>query len=365
MNAALPKLREDLLRSAGGRALLTLLSWLYGAAVLARQRLYGWGILSSRRLPARTICIGNLTAGGTGKTTAVLLAARTLRQHEKSVAILTRGYARPSASKEVKVLHGGRSVGWMEAGDEPWMMHQTLKDLDVPILVCPDRYRAGMDAVSHYDPDVLLLDDGYQHLALRRDLDVLLLSAADPFGGGRLLPRGTLREPLGAMRRAGMIIITHSDSVPLKRLDEIRLRIRETNPKAQILQAVHRPDHLFDLKREGRRPLKQLKGLDVSCFCGLGDPAPFEAHLRGLGAKVRQAWRFPDHHPYTRRELRSIDGVREKMAVVTTFKDAARLPADWDQVLQGEVLALGIRMEITEGLESWEALLLQRRGRRS
>lgn len=352
---------------APGRALLTVCSWLYGAAVTTRTVLYMLRVLASRRLPVKTVCIGNLTVGGTGKTPAVLLAARTLHRRRLRVAILSRGYKRPKSERGVRVLLDSQETSWESSGDEPWMMHHALRGLGIPILVSADRYQAGLQALEHYDSQVLLLDDGFQHLRLERDLDILLINALDPFGGGRLLPLGDLREPLSALRRAGMIVLTHADQVHAEWLEETRGILARINPGAPILEAAHRPDFLFDLKEESKRPLSHLDGRDAACFSAIGDPASFEALVRRIGARTVQTWRYPDHHPYTMRELRSIETVRRgkhgpgtgegTIPLVTTFKDVPRLPPGWRETIGGEVLALGIKMEILKGADLWESEL--------
>ena len=349
--------RERLRGSLAGRLALRVASWIYGAAVVLRRLLYAAGILPSQRLAARTICFGNITAGGTGKTPAVLLAAQTLRRKGKSVAILTRGYGRPDPAKDVVVLDGDRRPSWRLAGDEPCMLHYALQGLDVPILICADRVKAAETAVARFRPDVLLLDDGFQHLRVKRDADIVLVNATDPWGGGRLLPSGDLREPRWALGRASLVLLTHADRVPRQQLDALRAEIAARHPRLPMAEAVHRPCFLFDLSLETRRPLTRLRRREVTLLCGIGDPDSFADQVRRVGATVAQQWRFPDHHPYTLEELRSIERTRMGRAVVTTFKDFPRLPPGWQQALTGETFALGIRLEITNGRQLWESLL--------
>ncbi|MFH1724165.1 MAG: tetraacyldisaccharide 4'-kinase [Elusimicrobiota bacterium] len=350
-------LRNRIQAHAAGRLLLGALALLYGAAVLLRNILYWLRLLPSRKLPVRTVCVGNLTTGGTGKTSAVLLAAQTLHKKQVSTAILSRGYGRRRKARDVQVLLNTQSARWEETGDEPWMMHRALKGTAIPILISSDRCRAGDTALTYYKPQVLLLDDGFQHRKLRRDLDIVLINAINPFGGGKLLPAGNLREPLRALRRAGLAVITHADQVPSRRLAEIRETINGYNPKLPVLEAIHRADFLLDLKRDRRRRLSHIKKKAVACFSGIGDPRPFEEQLRRIGSRLIQTWRYPDHHPYTLDELRSIESLRRGLPVLTTFKDFPRLPPGWQEILRGEVLALGIRMEITKGRPLWEEAL--------
>jgi tetraacyldisaccharide 4'-kinase len=348
------RLRKKLKEKPAGRFLLALLAMVYRCAVGLRNLLYDFGLLPSKRLKARTICIGNLTTGGTGKTSAVLAAAHALASRQVKTAILSRGYKRLRPTREVQVLLNTQNISWQETGDEPWMMHQALKGLGIPILVSPNRRLAGETALFYYDSQVLLLDDGFQHRRLKRDLDVVLLNATDPFGGGRLLPYGDLREPLSALKRAGLILLTHSDEVTPERLDEIRKTVVSHAPDTPIAEAAHRPDYLLDLKEGRRRRLNHLKGTPAVCFSAIGAPDSFETMLREIGAHIAQRWRYPDHHPYSARELQAIENLRDGMPVITTFKDFPRLPPDWQEFLKGEVLVLGVRMDILKGKSEWE-----------
>ncbi|MBI3288908.1 MAG: tetraacyldisaccharide 4'-kinase [Elusimicrobia bacterium] len=347
------KRRERLKKSLGGRALLGAASLAYGAGVLARRGLYASGALKRRRISAKVVCVGNLTSGGTGKTPAVLLAAETLRKRGHDVAILSRGYGREGPQKEVSVLIDGRHTDWRLCGDEPWMIHQALQGLGVPVLVCADRAKAGDLAVEMYGSRVLILDDGFQHLRLHRDLDVVLVNARDPFGGGRLLPLGNLREPVSALRRAGMVVITHADRVTSAELARLRQAIESLHPGVAVLESAHKADHLLDVRTETRLPLARLKDRAVVALSGIGDPLPFETQLESLGATVAQFWRYPDHHPYTARELKSIEDLRGDLPLVTTHKDFVRLPDDWRELLSGEVFVLGIKLDLLKGRNVW------------
>ncbi len=347
------KRRSLLQKHLPGKVLLGAASLAYGAGVAGRKLLYDLKILPRRTLDAKVVCIGNLTTGGTGKTPAVLLAAETLRRRGHEVSIVSRGYGRAVRKKDVAVLIDGRQTDWHLCGDEPWMIHQSLQGLGIPVLVCPDRAKAGALAVEMYGSRVIILDDGFQHRKVHRDLDVVLVNARDPFGGGSLLPLGNLREPISALKRADMVIITHADRVTAVELEDIRARIETIRPGLNILESVHRPDHLLDVRTEINRPLSHLKGKAVVALSGLGDPLSFEATLEELGATLAQTWRYPDHHAYSERELKSIEDLRGGLPLVTTFKDFVRLPACWRKVLTGEILVLGIKLDILRGREHW------------
>ncbi|MDE2491595.1 MAG: tetraacyldisaccharide 4'-kinase [Elusimicrobia bacterium] len=347
------KRREKLRRTLPGKALLGAASAAYGAGVLGRRLLYGLKVLPQKRLDAKVVCIGNLTTGGTGKTPAVLLAAETLRRRGHDVAILSRGHGRTAPRREVTVLLDGRRTDWRLCGDEPWMVHQSLQGLGVPVLVCPDRVKSGELAVEMYGSRVLILDDGFQHLRLKRDLDVVLVNARDPFGGGRLLPWGDLREPVSALRRAHLVVITHADRVTAAELAALRARIDAAHPGVPVLESEHKADHVLDVRTEKKLPLSWLKDKTVVALSGIGDPLSFESQLESLGAKIAQTWRYPDHHAYADAEIRSIEDLRGGLPLVTTLKDFVRLPDRWRDLLAGDVMVLGIKLELLKGRNLW------------
>ncbi|MBI5624866.1 MAG: tetraacyldisaccharide 4'-kinase [Elusimicrobia bacterium] len=355
----LPGLRARLKGGLAGKAALGAASLAYGAAVRTRRLLYDWNVLGSSKLGCRVVCFGNLTAGGTGKTPAVALAAQTLRQRKYGVVILSRGYGRKAGKKEVVVLRDGHVPPWTECGDEPWMLHQALQGLDVPILVAPDRVAAGLQALSFFQPDVILLDDGFGHLRLKRDLDVLMVHAARPFGDRRLLPYGDLREPLSALSRAKLIVLTHADQVKPSELDLLKDELQERSPGAAVVESCHRPDYLLDASADRRLEPGSLRGQKAVSLSGIAEPEQFESLLASLGVELVQRWRFPDHHPFTLEEVRSIANARKGLPVVTTMKDLVRLPEGWKEALGPGLHGLAVKLEITKGKATWAKLLTE------
>lgn len=351
------KRRRRVAASWPGKAALWLASMAYGAVVVLRRALYEWRLIKSRKLAAKVISIGNLTTGGTGKTPAVLLAAQTLRKRNHSVAIVSRGYGRKVQDGEVISLLDDKAPDWTLCGDEPWMMHHALQGQGVPVLVCADKAKAGHEAVTYYHSTLVVVDDGFQHLRLRRDLDVVLVNARDPFGGGRLLPLGNLREPARTLSRAGLIVVTHADRVPPAELASLKETLASLS-RAPVIESAHKPDFLLEARTEKRHKLAELEGRGVVTLCGLGDPGAFEAMVEGLGVKIAQRWRYPDHHPYKARELRSIEKLRARKPLVTTFKDFTRLPKTWREDLSGEIFVLAVKLDIVKGRNIWIDTLL-------
>ena len=297
-------------------------SALYGAALEARARLYGSGRLPSSRAACPVVSVGNLTFGGTGKTPFVEFLARRFRFEGKRPAILSRGYRRRSAGVVVVSRGDGPVVGPDEGGDEPVAMARKLPG--VPVVVA-ERRADGARAAIDLGADLLLLDDGYQHLALDRDVNLLLLDAADPFGGGRLPPAGRLREPLSALARADAVVFTRvnrGEPAP-----EARETIARWNPEAPVFTARLRSAGLWD---ESGSPvaLSRLASRRFVAVCGIANPAGFAASLAELELRPEELFAFPDHHRYGRRDLERIRRAADRTGsawIVTTEKDAVKV----------------------------------------
>lgn len=302
-----------------------LLSILYGGAVRLRTGLYRRGLLSRRHLPNPVLSVGNLTAGGTGKTPFVELLARILHEAGLHPAILSRGY-RGSAEKTNLLVSDGRRLLATpgQAGDEPFLLARRLQG--IPVMVGRNRYRSGCRLAEELKPEVFILDDGYQHLQLERQLNILLVDATDPFGGGRLLPAGRLREPLSALERADWIVVTRAD-FPLDQ-EEIETTIRQYNRRTPIWYFHHDATGLVQIDGGARLELRAFFRKPILALAGIGNPGVFLRDLNHHQIRVLDQVLVHDHHPYSQGEL---DDILKRMmkigaeAIVTTEKDAVRL----------------------------------------
>ena len=353
------KTRDKLKASLPGKLLLWLLSLAYGLAAWLRRYCYELGVLKSITVSTRVVCLGNITAGGTGKTTAVILAARTLAEHGLKTAIISRGYKRVQKTSEPVIVAEGDPSLWEKTGDEPYMLYETLKELEVPVVVCPDRVRAAQTVLDNFQNQVLLMDDGFQHYRLYRDADIVLLDAQDPFGGEALLPLGLLREPLHALSRANAVMLTHCNLVSAERIAEIKARLSEICPDVPVILSEHKPEYYLDICNAEKLALDSISG-KATVLSGIGDPASFESTLTNLGLDLKQIWRYPDHHPYTLQELQSAQALRNGLPLITTYKDFTRFPKEWRSVLTGSVYVLSVQLSITEGEEHWLQALYPR-----
>jgi tetraacyldisaccharide 4'-kinase len=300
---------------------LYLLSLPYGWAVRLRGRAYAAGLLKSRRLPCPVVSIGNLTVGGTGKTPLVMALAKRLAEGGVPVAILSRGYKGRKGSGPV--VGDGRKVFLTpeESGDEPHLMARSLKG--VPVLVGRDRFVSGQIALERFGVRGILLDDGYQHLSLHRDLDIVLIDSRVGLGDGHLLPRGILREPVSALRRAGIFILTKvEDPEDCRPLESV---LHEIRPGAEVFHSHYEPRGLIGPRGEWDEA-GALEGKKVFALSGVADPRYFTSLLRKCGLEIAGERVFPDHHSYRPEDLTSIpETVRKFDYLVTTEKDMVKL----------------------------------------
>ena len=343
------------------RGVLRAGSWLYGAVVRVRNQGYDRGWLRHTRLPCVVISVGNLSVGGTGKTTCVEYLAAKLKQLEMRVGILSRGYGGETGGppywfllQEGELLINGRSGQLVEGlPDEPQLLASHLPD--VPVIVGAKREDGGRLALSQFHTGVLLLDDGFQHRQLARDCDIVLVNARMPMDGWPLLPRGPMREPLSSLRRAHVIIITKADQ-SLDRVAALQERLKSFNPDAVIATAIHEPNVLRDWRTGQRLAMDHLADSRVALLSSIGDPEGFEQTIRGLGTAVTSHLVYPDHHRYTEwdwQEVRRGSAAAGASAIVTTEKDLIRLRPFRRDHEPGElpVWVLDVRMRLLSGEE--------------
>jgi len=321
-----------------GRAGLALAAVGYRAGVAVRNAAFDRGLKTIHRATAPVISVGNVTLGGTGKTPMVEWLARWYRERGVRVCIISRGYGQDGA-----------------INDEGLVLEENLPD--VPHLQDPDRVKLANIAVEELETELIILDDGFQHRRLARDLDVVLLDALDPFGQNRLFPRGLLREPVRSLRRAHTVIVSRADLVSDARRREIRDAVRRHAGEVPLLEARHRPRDLVDGDGEPSA-LDGLSDARVAAFCGIGNPEGFRRTLEGLCGEVVGFRSFPDHHPYAADDVASLGRWADDLCVnlvLTTQKDLVKLRTS--TLGDARLRALRIGLEILGGPEPLESLL--------
>jgi tetraacyldisaccharide 4'-kinase len=326
------------------RAGLRLVSIPYGWGVRLRNRQYDRGRRPAHRAPVPVVSVGNLTLGGTGKTPCVEYAARLYRGLGLRVAILSRGYG----------TGRGRN-------DEALVLEENLDD--VPHYQGADRAALAAVAVEESESEVLVLDDGFQHRRLARNLDVVLLDATNPWGHGYLFPRGLLREPPSSLRRAGAVVLTRCDQVPRPAVERLRGDVARLAPGVPVAESVHEPVEWVNADRAAL-PRDALRGRPAALFCGLGNPEAFRQTVLGLGLEVVAFRAFPDHHNYTRADVEELRSWARHHAtdcvLVTTQKDLVKIRL---ARLGGRPLwALRVRLQVTAGQEALDRKLKEALG---
>jgi tetraacyldisaccharide 4'-kinase len=301
----------------------------YRIAVAARNRLYGAGALAVHRFATPIVSVGNITLGGTGKTPFVEYLCRWFLKRGKRPVILSRGY---------------RSDGAIN--DEAELLRANLPD--VPHLQGLDRVALARRAIAEYCPDVLVLDDGFQHRRLARELDIVLLDSTEPFGYGRLFPRGLLREPIASLNRANLIVLTRADLCTPDAVLQIRKQVSAAAMARPVVLAAHRPTAVRSSDRTSY-PVGMLSNQPVVAFCGIGNASAFWSTLERIGCRVLKVRQFPDHHHYSHRDLSDLAAWASDRAgsyVVTTQKDHVKIAA---KELGGvPLVSLNIEVEIDD-----------------
>jgi tetraacyldisaccharide 4'-kinase len=324
---------------------------LYGLAAAGRRAFYDRGWRQPKRLPCPVLSVGNLVVGGTGKTPLTAFLAQRLQAAGCRVAILSRGYG--GRAPGINVISDDRRIllTYPQAGDEACLLAQKLPG--VPVITGPDRFQAGLLAQEKFHPELLMLDDGFQHFQLYRDLDVVLLDAARPFGNGRLLPRGALREPIDTLRRPLVLVLTRYEPVKHHSTWE---NIRAAFPAATVVRAAFSLSPHVACQGSEDVTLKELAHMNLAAIAGLARPEQFAASLQEQGVNLRYFMKFPDHHAFTPEELVWVVATARSQgaaALVTTEKDWVRLAGIWNFAMPLFVIHLEIKL-----LDPWPVHLL-------
>jgi tetraacyldisaccharide 4'-kinase len=334
---------------------LRLTAGLYGLGVRFRIWLYRRQVLKARDLPLKVISIGNLVVGGTGKTPHTALLAAYLQKQGIKVAVLSRGY-RGTKMKTGAVISNGQSLSATveEGGEEPFWLAQKLPG--IPVVIGRDRYRSGLLCHHSWKTQWAILDDGYQHLALKREINILLWPAHHPPDSERLMPLGRLREPLREMERADLILISHGERIEPPRRETLKKEIQAQVPAKPVFFSEHKPVTLWRYPDKSAFSLSWLAGKRLVAFCGLAEPQSLIFSLKQLGADPLKLVEFPDHHFYRENDKQSLEILSRSLKthlLVTTEKDAIKL-GEWN-TNDLQILVLGIEVQI-DNPTFWEWL---------
>jgi tetraacyldisaccharide 4'-kinase len=326
--------------AAAIRAMLTPVSWVVGGVTRVRRWAYRAGVISAARAAVPVISVGNVTTGGTGKTPMVEWIVRRLVGSGRKPAILSRGYRAPPGTGK---------------NDEALVLDRALPD--VKHYADADRVRAAREAAAA-GADCLVLDDGFQHLRLHRDLNLVLIDALNPFGGGKVLPAGTLREPLTCLADAQAIVVTRADALDEAALAGLRARLQRLAPGKPVCEAIHKASSVADPNGAAGEPADRLAGKRVYLFCGIGNPSGFRATVERLGAVIVGGRFLPDHFHYGTADLAQLAEECHASGAelaLTTEKDAVKIRDAWPSPVPLRVLSVEIAFR--SGQDELERLL--------
>ncbi|MBI4358813.1 MAG: tetraacyldisaccharide 4'-kinase [Candidatus Omnitrophica bacterium] len=311
------------------KPILKVASFVYFLGLQIHRLLYHTGILKQHTLSRPVISVGNVTWGGTGKTPIVEYVARFYLNRRKTPLILARGYGQ----------------------DESKLLARQLPEAQFGIG--KDRLRAAEQVLARRPADVIILDDGFQHWPIKRDLDIAVINVLNPFGNLSLVPRGILREPLKGLRRAAIVVLTDVNLTPRKELEALKVRIRDFSPKVEFIEAYREALFFYRPGSRERLAVNRLEGERVTSFSGIGTPRSFLMLLNLLGIKTVRNFEFTDHHSFTEKELNEILRVKElseSKEVITTEKDYLRCEEPVRRIVKPLVLKSRLRLTTGEGL---------------
>lgn len=285
-----------------GEKMLKILSEVYGFLVKIRNKMYDKGIIKEKKVEnVFIVCIGNITVGGTGKTPAVQYFARKYMRDGKKTAIVSRGYKGVRQNDTMIVSDGEKIMAsYAESGDEPFLHALNLK---IPVIVSKNRFNGCMLAKERFDTEVIIMDDGFQHRKLKRDWNIVLIDAINPFGNNHLVPDGILREPISELRRANEFIITKSDMVSSEKRKEIYQYL--TPYKKKISFAIHKPSYFYDFSGK-KIEISEIKGKKIFAVSGIANPVSFFKNIEKYSPDIVGKKTYSDHHDFEEKDINDI-----------------------------------------------------------
>jgi len=322
----------------------------YRGLLGAREFLYGRGVLKSRALPCRVVSIGNLTVGGTGKTPAVEIAIQSLTALGHRPGVVSRGYGRRTRGVQIVADAASIRLDPEESGDEPFLLARRLPG--IPVVVGSNRYDAARVAIERFGVTAIVLDDGFQHRTLKKDLEIVMARARRPWGNGHVLPAGPLREPLEALVRADLVVAT--GALDLGDAREVVDTVDEHAPRVPVVTATLVPAECWEAGRMRSVRIAELAGKRLAAFAGIAAPAAFVETLKSSGVLVEDLVAFADHHWYSSEDLTRLDARAAELgveALITTEKDWVRLRRL--RLPQRPIYVLSVRLAVQTGETAW------------
>ena len=313
------------------------LSLLYRTLIALRNLFFDLGVFSQNRVDATVISVGNLSVGGTGKTPLVLYLIDMISAYRKNIAVVSRGYGQSSNSPKLYLPYEKIS-DWLESGDEPFLLKNRVENLTISID--PNKIRGAAEAVEKAKSELIILDDGFQHRTLKRDLDIVIVNDSKKLEERLLLPAGRLREPLKSLKRADIVVFMGSEA------DSAGIQ-KYLNSESILCGGVKEPDLLINLNSDEELELSELSGKKLTAFCGIGNPDGFLSTLNSFEPSQVELLKFPDHHIYTERDFTEIKNKfisSNSDFLITTEKDAFKLPQNFFTEIDVYLLRISFKL---------------------
>jgi len=354
MNRYIYKTYQWLIKKHISALLLWPLTVIYYLIFISRKLLYKSGFKKGQSLPCQVISVGNLTWGGTGKTPLVEFIARRLQF--KKIAILSRGYGRQQGKEKIILVSDESRIltAAKEAGDEPYLLAKKLPGR--PVIVGNNRFSSGKWIINKFQPEIIILDDAFQHWSLKRNMDLVVIDSTNPFGNRWLIPSGILREPLSELKRAQIIFLSKVNEVD-NQIEGLKREIKKFNSHAPIVETILEPVE-FNLWPKGEIKTKGfIKEKSVFMLASVGSPNSFRYSLFRLGATLVGEATYPDHYHYQAKDIRRVINLAKRKKaefIVTTEKDEVRLPKIF---VNFPFLILKVKLEVIKGEETLDAWL--------
>lgn len=332
------------------KIILFLLSILYSLFFKIRNTFYSAGLFKTNKLLVPVISVGNITLGGTGKTPFIIWLAEYLKKERYKTGILTRGYGRKNKNETIVLLKNNEILDYNITGDEPQLIKNNI-DPDIPIIIGSNRAKSGLLLIDEFGTKIILLDDGFQHLSLKRDLNIVVIDALNPFGNFNVFPAGILRENIGNLKRADIFLITKVDLISTTEKNKIIEFIKKTVYNAVILEGIFQADKFISVKTKKEYAPEYVSKSKCIAFSGIGNPDSFRKTLKNINISLLDYIIFPDHYPFMEKDMSDI--FKRKIQfnsdiILTTEKDSTRL---YNIKLKDDILFLSIKLKIIAGEE--------------
>ncbi|MEF3280195.1 MAG: tetraacyldisaccharide 4'-kinase [Elusimicrobiota bacterium] len=342
------KIRNEIRKKFWGALLLKFLSFIYYFLFITKKKGHDIGLLKVNKYSKPVICVGNISSGGTGKTTFVISISKKLSNIGIRHTIVLRGYKSESKYNDIIDLNDTNFDRLMldpAISDESKLIALSLKGLGVPVISSKNRKKSIEFAIHNYNPQLIIMDDGFQNFSIKKDLSIVIinLNMIEDF----LLPFGNLRESYNGIKRADFIILNHCELFEKDFIKKSVEKISKYSNK-KIIEAFYKPWGFLDLIKNEKIILSKFKWKEVAIFSGIGDNSQFKKLLEKYGFIISKSWQFSDHHKYSIQELESINKIRESLPLITTLKDAVKFYSRAKEIFREKIYALDVDIVIDD-----------------